>query len=322
MFNSLLTTVFPVLTRYCGCAVTAKALFTMEQPGLVSQYWSCMAASLNHLELHTPVNVTEDMSAILSKLTGLQHLELHASVEEDFRLPEATITLALPWLEELVLSAFCSTRVKLNCPRLQKLHLDYVHLMGFHGMPSSIQEMWLEVAEGSISVKDVFLAHGAKLLEKLTLGDEDFSSIDPAVVQELCLNGKLRHLSINAAASKAFSVGASWQAVPHHLEDVTLELPLDNGIPRILEQLPRLTALRLRHSGPQPAHLDRPLNPFLEMPRLEKLKLVCCGQTRAAISRGAQCTWTPVALKFIGMAEKRIMQMRLTPPGRSITFVY
>ena len=294
----------------------------MEQPELVSQYWSCMAASLTHLELHTQKDVTEDMSAILCQLASLQHLALCADINSEFRNPEASITLDLPWLEELAISAFNSTRLTLNCPRLQELALDYVQLMGFSGMPSSIRELDLEVAEGSMSLDDIFPAHGAKLLEKLTLGDEEFSRIDPAIVQKLCLNGKLRHLSINAAASKAFSVGASWRAVPHTLEDVTLELPFDKGIPRILEQLPRLTALSLRHSGPQPAHLDRPLIPFLEMPRLEKLELVCCGQSRAAISRGAQCTWTPVALKLIGMAQKRIMQMRLTPPGRSITFVY
>ena len=320
MFNSLLTTVFPVLTRYCGCAVTAKALFTMEQPDLVSQYWSCMAASLTHLALNPPENVTEDMSAILCKLTSLQHLGLHADWRSNSGYPDANITLDFPWLEDLVISSFLSTRLKLNCPRLQEFQLVYVQLLSFTGMPSSIREVDLEVAKGSMSLSDMFPAHGAKLLDKLTLGHEEFFlSIDPAIIQELCLNGKLRHLRIDDAASKSFSVGVSWRAVPHTLEVITLELPLDNGIPRILEQLPRLMSLRLPHRSLKPAHLDRPLDPFLDMTRLGKLELVC-GETCDELSRGTKCAWTPVALKFIGMAEKRIIQMRLTSPRRSVTF--
>ena len=122
-------------------------------------------------------------------------------------------------------------------------------------------------------LRDIFPVHSAKLLEKLTLHDEKFASIDPAIVQELCLNGKLKLPQLNATASRAFSDSASWRAVPHTLQNITLELPLDKGIPRILEQLPRLTSLCLSHRSPNSAHLDRSLDPFLDLPRLGILEL-------------------------------------------------
>ena len=281
-----------------------------------------MSASLTHLDLHIPEEVTEDMSAILCKLKGLQHLGLRADLDTAYVIPEALIILDLPLLEELVVGSFCSTVIRLDeCPKLQKLYLEDVRLEGFWRMPSSIRKVCLHLTEGSAPLEEIFSAQSAKLLEDLVLG-EGCESTDPTTVQELCLNGKLKRLSLDAAAaSRAFSVGASWRAVPHTLEDVTLELSLNKGIPKILEQLPKLKFLRMSHKGPDPAHLTRPLDPFLDMPRLEKLELIQWID-KDAVSRGTKVAWTAVALRFIGMAEKRIMQMRLTPSGRSTTFIY
>ena len=305
---------------FCACAVSAKALFTTELSA--SHFWSCMSTSLTHLELHFTEEFTEDMSAILCKLTGLQRLDLFGDISSAYSVPEAVIILDLPLLRELTVGCFWSTIIRLDkCPKLQELSVCDVDISGLLRLPSSIRKVWFHLLEGSEPLEEVFPAQSTKLLEDMSIG-YFCKSKEPAIVQELCLNGKLKRLSIDAiAASKAFDVGALWRAVPVTLEDVTLELSLDKGIPVILEQLPRLTSLSLRHNGPHAAHLTRPLDPFLNMPMLEKLELSQWND-KDAVSRGTKVAWTAVALRFIGMAENRIMQMRLTPPRRSITFIY
>ncbi|CAL5222656.1 g5053 [Coccomyxa viridis] len=105
------------------------------------------------------------------------------------------------------------------------------------------------------------------------------------------------------------------------LQDVSLELPLHEGIPKILEQLPILRTLSLRHNRKRLMHLDRPLDPFLDMPTLKFLELFSCLHGGVGDGSG-MCLWTPAALKLLGLADQRIMQMRLAPPGRTITLRY
>ena len=148
------------------------------------------------------------------------------------------------------------------------------------------------------------------------------SSQHSILIKALCLNGKLRCITMDAAThAGAFSVKAAWQAVPQTLQEVYIGLPLDEGIPRILEQLPNLISLLLKHSGQCRMHLDRPLDPFLDMPRLEKLELHY--SWKQTLMDGTHiCMWTPLPLNFLGLADKRVMQMRAASPGRFITFIY
>ena len=278
-----------------------------------------MSTSLAHLTLSLTEDVTVETSAVLCTLSRLQCLGLRVDLESAFDTPEAAIILELPLLEELVIAEFGSTSIELQCPKLQELELDNVELGGFSGMPSSVQKVVLQIDEESVPLKEIMPANSADSLEVLVLG-MGFKRAELATVQQICLNGRLKRLS--SPSYRAFAVSASWQAVPQTLEDVTLDLSLGKGIPIILEQLFNLTTLIIKHkrSGSHP-HLDRPLDPFLAMPRLRKLELGC-DWDRDALSRGTQCRWTPTALRFIGLAEKRILQMRMTPPGRSITFTY
>ena len=107
--------------------------------------------------------------------------------------------------------------------------------------------------------------------------------------------------------------------MPQTLQRLTLALPLDQGIPRILERSLRI--LTLDHSEDTRMHLDRPLDPFLDLPRLEKLALHSWWGSEMTIGMG-MCMWTPPALRYLGLAENCIMQMQATPPGRSITLDY
>ena len=114
---------------------------------------------------------------------------------------------------------------------------------------------------------------------------------------------------------------AVWQALPVTLQDVHLKLPLDEGIPRILEHLPRLKKVFLEHNRYSLMHLDRPLDPFLSMPRLEKLQL----QSRSGpgiVTGGHRSLWTPLALRLLGLAEKRLRQMQRTSPERTFILIY
>ncbi len=186
-------------------------------------------------------------------------------------------------------------------------------------MPRNIQRVRLELFRECVPFQDIFPPNSAKLLEELQLGiRQGFESTDPAMVQELCLNGELKHLKLESeygGMCEAFSVGATWRAVLDSLQVVHLDLPTSKGIPKILEQLVNLTTLVPWQHGSRRGHLTWSLDPFLDMFRLEHLELGR-GYDAEAASRGTMCKWSPTALRFIGLAEKRIMQMRMTPPWK------
>ena len=154
---------------------------------------------------------------------------------------------------------------------------------------------------------------------------------DPDTLRRLCLNGSLKQLSITSkdkrtefdgAAAGAFSLHAPWQTVPQTLQDVCLDLPLDKGIPRILEQLVSLKELSLRHSKRTLMHLDRPLDPSLDMPKLAQLRLESSWQQISVHGGATLLSWSPAGLKLLGLAQKRISLMRMRSPRRSLTLIY
>lgn len=316
-------------------AVKWEGLFPPEEPKFVDWYWSSMAAVLTSLELSIDVDeVHKGISATLCQLTRLERLGLAdapGNIAQTALEPMATLSLDLPLLEWLEITEVDLGLIKLSCPKLVELVLENVLLMGFRGMPDSIQKVSLTLSDGSVPLQEIIPAHSAKSLEELLVltnathceGEIGQGFTDPEVVKEVCLNGKLRRLVMEDVSfhAGAFSVAALWQAIPHTLEDVSLELALDEGIPRILEELINLTALCPEHAGGSCMHLDRPLDPFLDMLRLESLQLLSCWN-RGLLDGTGMRMWSPPALRFLGLAEKRIRQMQLTPPGRSISLTY
>ena len=314
----------------------ANDIFTYREPGFESAYWNSMSAVLTRLDLEVPINtMTEEKSAALCQLTRLEHLMLSSEVVLAFTDEiVATIILELPLLDQLELSGFGPALIRLNCPKLKELILGSVFAMSFHGMPESIQDVKLVLFDGSIPLKDILPLHSAKLLESLTIVEEPGLITDTEMIQQLCFNGKLKHLEVGSekfdeldggfdgAAAGAFSVQAPWQGIPQTLQVVILQLSLDKGIPKILEQLPNLKTLSLMHTERNCMHLDRPLNPFLDMPRLEQLRLETYWQRGYVDGAGVLCNWTPAALRLLGLAEKRLKEIRMRVPGRSITLIY
>ncbi len=316
------------------CAVTTHALFGTHDRMLETQYWRSLSTVLTRLELMVPgETLREDKSEPLCQLTRLTRLELQSAVypyvpSEDVI---ATMFLDLPLLRGLWIMGFGPTHVKLNCPRLVGLVFHGVILKSFCGMPCSIRTVKLSLLKGSVPLTALFPPRSAKLLETLSIREDPEQLTDPDTVRRLCLNGRLKHLAIkykeiktecDGAAAMAFSLNASWQAVPQTLQDMFLDLPLDEGIPRMLELLLSLTKLSLRHNKRTRMHLDRPLDPFLAMPRLEELRMESRWQEGNVEGRGPLLSWSPVALRFLGLAEKSIKQMRMTAPRRSITLIY
>ena len=267
--------------------------------------------------------MTQDFSAVLCQLTRLQQPFLTTDTSADHNEPRV-LHLDLPVLWQLVVMFLELDSVRLACPKLEELDFDNATLKGLCEMPSSMRKLSLSFTAESATLKELFLGQSATALEELNILEDYDNFTDPDTVKELCLNGKLRSLTIlysSDAAGGAFSVDASWQAVPHSLQEVTLYMPLDRGIPKILEQLPNLITLSLWHRGPNLMHLDRPVDPFLDMSQLTKLVLQS-GRVPGTVVGGRTCLWTPPALRLLGLAEKRIRQMRRTLPGRSITLIY
>ncbi len=322
------------LDGFVFCAVTIEAAFTKIGRDLEPQYWSSMATVLSSLDLAIQEKVTEERSAALCQLTRLKRLALRSVARASNTAEEtvASIFLDLPALELLEVYRFGASQVRLNCPKLRGLHLLGLVLTSFSGMPSRIGNVRVSLLQGSVSLEAMFSAHSAQLLESLTIQEDPEKGTDPETVRRLCLNGKLKSLKIESPeamndhaspAAGAFSLQAPWQAVPHTLQEVYLDLPLDKGIPRILEQILSLEILSLRHSKGCCMHLDRPLDPFLAMPRLRQLRLESRMQAGDANGAGALTSWSPAALRLLGLAEKRLRDMLIASPARrSFTLIY
>ena len=64
-------------------------------------------------------------------------------------------------------------------------------------------------------------------------------------------------------------------------------------------------------------HLDRPLDPFLDLPSFESLRFY-----GDAGERGSYSNWSVPALMLLGQAEKRILDMQRVSDGRSVRLHY
>jgi len=148
----------------------------------------------------------------------------------------------------------------------------------------------------------------------------DFTSCQgqPELFKDAYIANHLQTLYTDHPWEALLPTRAPWQGLPCNLRNVCLRLPLDRGIPFVLEQLTRLERLNLFHAGDGPMHLDRPLDPFLNMRGLIFFTL---GRVRHLPVQGVGL-WTPAALRLLGMADMYILQMQRACSGRSIRFHY
>lgn len=80
----------------------------------------------------------------------------------------------------------------------------------------------------------------------------------------------------------------------------------------MLEQLTNLTSLSFRHTDEHYMSLDRSLEPLLELPSLQELKFYFYNR------KPNTSLWTPAALRLLGLAQQRTMEMEKAPGSKSI----
>ena len=308
----------------CGVpAAPAHAIFGSFEPSrglpFVNAYWANLAANLTALKLSFASAETPEISA-LNHLSRLQRLAF------DAMFPGLHIELSLPQLQKLkVLWGGRVTRLILSCPRLRSLHLkSIVPLDALQGVPLDTEVLSVkDLGGGALTLQEVFRGRRLEQLKRLVAFMDSLEVYEepamPAAIKQAISFGKLTELQTNCPLEKLIPLKGPQCALPSSLQYLLLWVPLEKGIPVILEQLTNLRKFSAYHSGKGPLHLNRPLDPFLDMPHFEYLELVGGVENWQAVNPHG---WTADGLKFLQMAEKRIAEGSLMPRGRTVVLNY
>ena len=315
-------------------AATAEELFGSQEQAvegphrydIARSYWANLAGSLTVLSLRYQSPLGHATTSALNQLARLQKLSLVGA--EHSRTPSAGghIDLAMPQLESLTIARFLHVRVSLSCPLLQSLEMEDLRpLEALEGISQGIMRVWLGGLElGPLSLQDIL--HGHRLQNLTSLGIVMAPGLydNPTTLElfrQVFRHGRLATLRTNCPLEKLAPLEGPGCPLPSSLQSLALDVPLGRGIPVFLEQLTNLRSLVAVHTGVGPMHLDRPLDPFLDMAHLRALIFGCAdsGRSRQAESFSR---WTPDALKFFGLASRRILEGSLMPCGRKVTLKY
>lgn len=279
-----------------------------QNPAYMFQYWGLLSNFLTKLKLVFMEDIHVETLSALNQLTRLQGCKL-----DGFGGNATAVHLQLPELGKLTLEAFGRTAVSLHCPKLKSLKLLTVGpLGGLSGLPDGIEKLHLNgLQDGSVPVEQVLPAQGLKHLSHLGLLG---CSGEPMVIRDAYVASRLVDLSFGHQWAPLMAFQPLWQGMPLDLKYMYLEIPLDEGIPLVLEQLSNLERLALRHVGTGPMHLIRSLDPFLDMERLFCLQLL----GPMVMEEELKC-WTPAALRYSGLANRRILRKRKLPGGNDFS---
>ena len=284
------------LMTYFAPAVTAQSLSAMgDGPQYMSQYWGVLSSFLTKLKLAFNADIGVETSSALNQLTQLKGLQM-----DGFGQTAANLDLQLPQLAKLTLENFGSTFLSFNCPELKNLKLLSVcPLGGMSGLPDGLERLRFErLHTPSLNVEQMLPAQGLMHLSHLTLIQ---CPGQPTAVKDACIASNLVDLSVDHHWAPLMAFQPPWQGVPFNLRNIYLEIPLDDGIPLVLEQLGNLESLVIRQHGAGPMHLTRDLDPFMDMRKLARIFFHGPGPDR-------ETCWTPDALKFLGLADRRILR--------------
>jgi len=309
------------------CAATMEALFDTGQgqygpnfaPDFLSQYWALMAGHLTTLKLVIGTAFTEHKSMALNHLTRLLCLVLAAADQEPIAIDvPGNIILSMPLLQQLEISGFDDATVALECPRLITLQIQTMHpLKRFSGMPASLESMHLDsLGEEGVFVDNEFFSD--RILGNLTEFRLLWCSADLEATKEHCFTDKLLMFETDYSLYDLFPTEEAWTSLPQNLQYLSVACDMYRGLPRELEQLTNLKELIISRQGADGMHLDRPLDPFLEMPSLQKLEFTATQSD----GEGRIGHWTPNALKILGLAQNRIFEMELPPGNTPISLLF
>ena len=317
----------------CGLAAYAELLLGSQEPTLsyrndfVEPYWASLASTLTTLKLRYSQDIGHATTCALNQLARLQDLSLDgiSSITTPDRM-SAEVHLSLPQLQTLSISEFAHVKVALSCPQLKDLKLIGLHpLEALEGIPQGIERVSLQsLAEASLSLAEI---SGGQMLEQLThldtggvLGQTHENPADLGVFKQVFRICRLTSLRTGCPLEKLTPLDGPQCALPNSLQSLTLYLPLERGIPVVLEQLTHLRTFVVHHTSEALKHLDRPLDPFLDMPHLEILSLE--GRSVSAGLFDSIPAWTPAASRLLGLASRRILEGGLLPNGRRLFLDY
>ena len=260
----------------------------------MSQYCAVLSDSLTKLKLACDTNVGVETLSALNQLTQLQGLLLSGSGQND-----ATLDLQMPQLAKLTLENFGCTSVSLSCPKLKNLKLVFVGpVQEMSGLPDGMERFWLDLQQaGSVPFEQMLPTQ----LRHLSHLDLRRCPGQPFIVKDAYIASNLVDLSLDHHWAPLMAFQQPWQGVPFNLRSVSLEIPLDDGIPLVLEQLSNLETLTLCHFGAGPMHLTRSLDPFMDMADLSNMLF-------SGPRPGRDTCWTPAALRFLGLADRRVLR--------------
>ena len=195
-------------------------------------------------------------------------------------------------------------------------------LVTLQGIPQEIEMVALTgLAEGSVSPLDIFGWQELEYVERLFIVGwphiyQDSEALE--IVKRAFRNGSLRHFKTDYPLEKLTPLHGPGCALPISLRVLELHLPLEKGLPKVLEQLTNLRKLTLHHIGEGPMHLDRSLDPFLNMTGFKTLIF----SSRYKRQGAGPLEFTPNASKFLELASKRIEEGNLLPYGRDVVLKY
>lgn len=308
------------------------ALETPQRHDIARSYWASLAGSLTVLYLRYSFHNGHFTTSALNQSTRLRILSLDGErcagivpLGPQVAFASAHIELSLPQLRDLKISDFQQVRVSLECPALQVLELEGLRpLEALEGMPQRLIKVALKgLTTGSLSLAEVFQGQRLEQYQSFGLVMPPEVYEDPAaqhIIKRVLGNGRLAYLNTNCPLEKLTPLEGAACALPNSLHSLKVHHPLEGGIPPVLEQLTNLRGLSIINTGDGPMHLDRPLDPFLEMAHLTAL--VLCGDPQKPGQAESLHGWTPGALKILAHATRRILEGNLMPCGRKIALLY
>ena len=304
------------------CAADAEALFRRQEPappmphrdGPLAPYWASLAGTLTRLDLQFSQSVVGATILPLSQLSRLQSLSLRCHGWS------ADVKLSLPQLQELEIFAVQHACITLMCPQLRKLHvMSAAPLEAFDGIPLEIEDLSFScLKDDSVSLYNMLGGRRLKQPKVLRVSMPPESYESPVAsegMKQVLRESKLTSLITDCPVEQLTPMQGSRCALPMSLQYLVLDLPLDRGIPLVLEQLTNLRVLAMTDTKQGPMHLDRSLDPFLDMKHLGSLAFM----GKPAKSEHALQTrfeWTSEALEVLLLARIRLQNEAQMPGSR------
>ena len=266
-----------------------------------------LAGNLTHLDISFDRLLGGATIMPLNQLSRLQSLSLQLNCWS------ADVQLSLPQLQNLRISAVQHAWLTLMCPQLKSLQVtNNIPLETIDGIPDGIEDLsllsLLTSRDCSGCLHDIFWGRRLEQLRSLDvlLSPRSYDSpVASQVIKQVLREGKLTTFMTNCPLEQLTSLTGPQCALPISLQVLGLHLPLDKGIPVVLEQLTNLRSLNVIDTEWGTMHLNRCLDPpFLNMKHLGCLS--CMGKPAYSECAHMRYEWTPEALEFLMLARARL----------------